>query len=202
MPAERLPDEFLADLRRLEESYLSSADPIVQSGFGGGLERWRNEREVILRAVDGDGDFLDIGCANGHLLECLCRWARTRGIVLAPYGVDYGPRLVELARQRFSQQADHFWVANAWEWQPPRRFRYVYSLCDCVPRALLGEYVGRLASRCIEPGGTLIIGAYGSRSRREPAFDVGRFLCNGGHQLAGSASVGQPPVSCIAWIRL
>jgi SAM-dependent methyltransferase len=189
-------------LRLLEESYLKSADPIVQSGFGGGPERWRDEREVILQAVDGDGDFLDVGCANGYLLECLCHWARARGIFLTPYGVDYGPRLVKLARRRFSEHADGFWVANAWEWQPPRRFHYVYSLCDCVPRALLEEYVSRLASRCVEPGGTLIIGAYGSRSRREPAFDVGRFLRAVGHQAAGSASVGQPPVSCIAWVKL
>ncbi len=200
MPAERLPDEFLAELRRLEESYLRSEDPIVQSGFGGGPERWRREREVILEAVDSDGDFLGVGCANGYLLECLCRWARTRGIALTPYGLDYGPRLVELARRRFPPHANHFWVADAWDWRPPRRFRYVYSLSDCVPQALLGEYVRRLAAGCVEPGGTLIIGAYGSRSRREPAFDVGRFLRDGGHQLAGSASVGRPSTTCVAWV--
>jgi len=172
----------------------------VQSGFGGGPERWRNEREVILEAVDSDGDFLDIGCANGHLLECLCQWAQTKGIALTPFGIDYGPRLVELARQRLPQHANNFWVADAWDSQPPRRFRYVYSLYDNVPQVLLGEFVGRLAARCVEPGGTLIIGAYGSR--REPAFDVGRFLRDSGYRLAGSASVGQPPVTCIAWVSL
>ena len=44
----------------LEDSYLSSDDPIAQSGFGGGAARWRAEREPILTAVDHDGDFLDV----------------------------------------------------------------------------------------------------------------------------------------------
>ena len=35
---------------------------------------------------------------------------------------------VVLAKQRLPQYASHFWVANAWEWLPPRQFRYVYSL--------------------------------------------------------------------------
>ena len=62
--------------RALEDAYLRSDDPIRQSGFGGGAERWRAERSPILEAVDGDGDLLDIGCANGYLAECLVEWAR------------------------------------------------------------------------------------------------------------------------------
>jgi hypothetical protein len=31
------------------------------------------EREPILTAIDSGGDILDIGCANGYLLECLMR---------------------------------------------------------------------------------------------------------------------------------
>jgi hypothetical protein len=83
-----LPDEFVANLHQLAARYLASEDPYLQSGFGGGPERWRSEREPILDAVTGDGDLLDLGCANGLLLECLVAWAEERDLTLTPYGLD------------------------------------------------------------------------------------------------------------------
>ena len=195
------PIPFLDRLRELEESYLRETDPVRQSGFGGGHERWRRERELVLDAVVDAVAFLDVGCANGYLLECLVQWGRERGVRLAPYGVDYGARLVALARQRLPQYASNFWVANAWEWTPPRTFRYVYSLYDCVPRDLLPEYIRRLLARYVEPGGTLIMGAYGSRSRQQPAHDVATDITAAGYPVAGSASRGDLPVSRVAWVR-
>lgn len=195
-----LPDPFLRRLRELEESYLESDDPIRQSGFGGGPERWRMEREPILDAVDSDGDFVDIGCANGHLLECLVAWARERGVTLTPHGVDIGPRLIELARRRIPQFASHFYVANAWDWEPPRQFRYVYTLLDCVPESRCEAYVRRLLERAVEPGGRLIAGDYGSRSRSIPSRPVAEILTSYGLTVAGSASGGDPPVTRFAWV--
>lgn len=89
-PMSDLPQDFLAQVASLEPTYLLHDDPIRQSGFGGGAERWRAERGSILEAVTGDGDFLDIGCANGHLAECLVVWASERGIQFTPHG--YRPR--------------------------------------------------------------------------------------------------------------
>ena len=48
---EPLPGEFLATLRDLERSYLAETDPIRQSGFGGGPQRWLDERGLILDAL-------------------------------------------------------------------------------------------------------------------------------------------------------
>lgn len=148
-------------MRRLEEQYLLGANPRAQSGSSGNEVRWRTRREFILEAIDGDGDFLDVGCANGYLLECLLAWGSERGLTLIPYGVDQGAGLIELARKRLPQFASNFFVANAWEWQPPRQFKYVYTLYDCVPPDYFGEYVERLFSRVVERGGRLIIGGYG-----------------------------------------
>ncbi len=195
-----LPREFLERLATLEASYLAEDDPVRQSGFGGGPERWRAEREPILEAVDADGDFLDVGCANGYLLECLVAWASERGVTLVPYGLDYGARLVELARQRLPEFADNFFVGNAWDWDPPRQFRYVYSLYDCVPEHYLAEYVHRLFHRAVAPGGRLIVGAYGSRSEDIPPFDVERFLRSAGFVVAGTAHGGDPPITDFAWV--
>ena len=92
MPADpdSLPEEFMAYIRDLERHYLMNEDPIKQSGFYGGAERWRQERGSIVEAVDRDGDFLDAACANGYLLECLVDWAREKGIALTPYGLIIG----------------------------------------------------------------------------------------------------------------
>ena len=195
-----LPPEFLARVRALEDAYLASDDPIEQSGFHGGPIRWRAEREPILDAVEGDGSFLDVGWANGYLLECLMRWAGERGQRLEPFGVDVGPRLIEAARERLPQFVANFWVADASDWHPPRRFRYVYTLADCVPASRLLEYVFRLLERAVQPGGRLIVGSYGSRSRAEPPLDIAGVLESFGLEGAGRASGGDPPIAAFAWV--
>lgn len=195
-----LPAEFLASERALEAKYLASTDPIRQSGFGGGAERWRAERSPILDAVKEDGALLDVGCANGYLLECLVAWGRERGRVIDPFGVDIGPRLIDRARARLPGYAEHFWVADAWTWTPPRRFRYVYALWDCVPFDHLAEFARRLLERAVEPGGRLILGAYGSRSRKTEALDIGAFLVQTGYSVAGTSMGGNPPLNRFAWV--
>src|SRR5690606_16616909 len=168
-----LPPSFVRRIEELEARYLAHDDPIRQSGFSGGVERWRAERGPIVEAIDGDGDLLDVGCANGYLLECLVTWAmELKAIRLEPHGLDLGPRLIELARRRFPARAANFHVGNAWTWRPPRRYRFVYSVWDCVPESHLGRYVERLLERAAAPGGRLIIGAYGSRSRGVEPMDV------------------------------
>ena len=70
----QLPADFLQRVRELESVYLGEADPIRQSGFSAGPERWCAERAPILEAITASGSLLDIGCANGYLLECLIEW--------------------------------------------------------------------------------------------------------------------------------
>ncbi len=198
----KLPEPFLAELKNLELSYLAETDPIKQSGFHGGEARWRHERGLILDAVDTDGDFLDIGCANGYLVQCLTAWASEKGLTLTPYGVDQSPRLIERARARWPQDASHFWVGNAWDWVPPRRFRYVYTMTDFVPDALLKDYLVRLIQGYVEDDGLLIVGAYGSRSRDTPAQDVTHMLKAFGFPVAGNAMCDALPLSHVAWTNV
>jgi len=197
--SDSLPPDFLEHLRALEDSYCTETDPIRQSGFGGGPERWRTEREPILDAVDTDGDFLDVGCANGYLLECLVAWARERGHHLTPHGLDFGPRLIQMAKERLPNFASNFHVGNAWDWRPPRQYRYVYSLLDCVPEECLGEYCRRLRERTVEKGGKLIFGMYGSRSKHIAPIDLGERLAQLGFEVQGTAYGGTPRVTSFAW---
>jgi 2-polyprenyl-3-methyl-5-hydroxy-6-metoxy-1,4-benzoquinol methylase len=201
MSDDSLPEDFLAEVRALEDAYLRSDDPIRQSGFGGGVERWRAERSPILEAVTGDGDLLDIGCAVGYLAECLVEWGAERGVRLTPHGIDIGERLIAEAKRRLPEYAGNFRAANGWDWRPGRRFRYVYTLSDCVPVEMLREYVGRLLERLVEPGGRLIVGSYGSRSRGTRALPLGEMLASYGYAVAGQASGGEPRLTGFAWIE-
>jgi hypothetical protein len=112
--------------------------------------------------------------------------------------------LIEQAKRRLPGHADNFWVANAWDWRPPRRFRYVYALHDCVPIEMLNEYGAHLLDAVVEPRGRLIVGAYGSVSRRLASLPIADVLISYGYTLAGRASGGAMadggPVSSFAWI--
>jgi hypothetical protein len=195
-----LPPAFIAGLRELEAQYCRSDDPILQSGFSGGSLRWRAEREPILEAVNADGDFVDVGCANGFLLESLVRWAGERGRTIIPHGVDFGARLIQLAKARMPDYTDNFHVANAWDWKFPRRYRFVYTLWDCVPESFFADYLRRLLSLAVDAHGRLIVGMYGSRSRGILPIDLAGHLRSLGFRVQGTASGGQPPITVFAWI--
>ncbi|MFH1689761.1 MAG: SAM-dependent methyltransferase [Candidatus Eisenbacteria bacterium] len=195
-----LPAEFVETLDALERSYLRETDPIRGSGFGGGKERWRKEREPLLDGVAGDGGILDVGCANGYLLACLVQWGGERGLRLIPHGVDRSAALVERARERLPAFAANLHVGDSWTWRPPRQYEYVYALYDCVPLDYLADYVVRLLDGCVAEGGRLIVGAYGSRSRGLEPCDIAGFLESQGHVVSGRSSGGSPVLTRFAWV--
>jgi len=194
-----LPRDFTNMLDQLAESYLAETDPIRASGFGGGAKRWRAEREPILDGVITDGDILDVGCANGYLLESLVRWGRKRGLRLTPHGVDRSTPLIDRARTRLPKFAGNMHVGDAWSWKPPQHYKYVYVLYDCVPFEYLDEFIRRLFDRAVADNGRLIVGAYGSRSRSDPPFNIGSFLSLHGWMISGQSSGGSPVTSLFAW---
>jgi hypothetical protein len=122
-------------------AYLAAETPWGQSGKTGTAEDWERSRSHIAEAIDRDGTFLDVGCANGYLLECLQRWTP---FALEPYGLDISPQLAELARARLPEWADRIFVGNALTWDPPRRFTYVRTALDYVPPARKRAFLDRL----------------------------------------------------------
>ncbi|MFQ5968564.1 MAG: class I SAM-dependent methyltransferase [Acidimicrobiia bacterium] len=195
----RPDDEFMSEAESLEAAYLASDDPVVQSGFHGGRERWVTERSPLVEGFNRDGEFLDVGCANGLLASDVVYWAMSKGYEIVPYGIDLGAGLVALARERLKEHAENFSVADAWTWRPGRQWTFVYSLLDLSPTDLWCEWLRRLYG-WVEPGGHLIVASYGSRSRGQLPVDVNEVLSGCGFEVAGSSSGGQGPVTRFGWV--
>jgi len=161
MPGDDWEEWFAHNREVLEAAYLAKMEPWGQSGMSGPFERWRALRKPVADCMNRDGSFLDIGCANGYLLECCVVWAAERGVRTQPFGVDLSEALVGLARERLPEYQDNFWAANACTWKPPRRFTFVRTELYYAPAEMEGEYVRHLLAHYVEPGGKLLIASYG-----------------------------------------
>jgi SAM-dependent methyltransferase len=144
----------------LETAYTSHGEPWRQSGMSGPEARWVALRKPVADCIDRSGSFLDIGCANGYLLECILRWTAERGLQIDPFGLDYSARLLALAKQRLPGYADRFFLGNAFEWVPPRKFDFVRTELVYVPGEYERRYIERLLNQVVSPGGKLLVANY------------------------------------------
>ena len=141
----------------LREPYLNAETPWEQSGKFGTAQGWVKARKFVLDPVDRSGTFLDVGCANGYLMECVTSWAAEKGLDVEPHGVDIVPEFVALARKRLPQWADRIHHGNALTWNPPQRYDFVRTGLEYVPGARRKDFVARLLN---DVGDRLIIGPY------------------------------------------
>jgi len=75
-------------------------------------------------------------------------------------------------------------------WQPPHQFRYVTALNDAVPAPLLGDYLHRLLTQYVRPGGRLILSSYTDRgdTPRHLHHEVVAF----GYEPSGTITIDRP----------
>lgn len=176
--------EQLRDL--LEETYLPATTPQGQSGSSGGADHWEGRRRVIAEAIHRDGTFLDVGCANGLLMETLPVWAAARGFQIEPHGLDISSKLADLARKRLPAWADRIHVGNAVTWEPPRRYDFVRTELVYVPSGREPVLIAHLLEHVVAPGGRLILCAYRPRGETD-AEPIGDRLRSWGWTPAGEA---------------
>jgi len=183
-------EEFFRELHdSIRDGYLAEpGSPYRMSGRSKGKERWEETRRCVCEAIDRDGDFLDVGCANGLLLETLREWSPHE---ITPHGVDFVAELIDHARARHSGFAANFHRANAWDWDPSRRYTFVRTSIECVPEADWPELIRRQAAWA-EP---LIVCHY--RNANEPAVDVTSLVESCGYEIAGST---QAPGVRVTWL--
>jgi hypothetical protein len=181
-------DGWFAAVRGIvEPAYLGAVDPRAQSGQSGDEERWEHGRSHVLAAVDAPGDLLDVGCANGYLMESLHRWAAADGIALEPYGLEVSAALADLARARLPHWADRVFTGNALYWVPARRFDYVRTGLEYVPAARRADLIRHLLDNVV--GRRLIVGSYNEEVGSRRIEDEVTAL---GYRIAGRAERAHP----------
>jgi hypothetical protein len=174
-----------AVLALIEPAYLHARTAQGQSGHSGDAAGWERARRLLLDGVDRDGSFLDIGCANGLLMESVHLWAGQDGLDVQPYGVEISSALADLARRRYPHWADRIWTANAMGWSPSQRFDYVRTGLDYVAPARRPELVGHLLNHVVAPDGRLLVGVVNEeRGAPGQADDLRRW----GFEVAGTAT--------------
>ena len=187
----------------LEKAYLEAEDPRGGSGFRGDEARWERARRPLTSAIDRDGTLLDVGCANGLLMESLVIWTGEGGFRIEPYGLDLIPSLALLARKRLPHWADQIFVGNVMEWSPPSRFDFVCANPEYVPRDRRPDMIERLLNDYLVPDGRLILCSNGSSRRPEPkAEPVSEILRHWGYEVAGeseAADTNGVVITRVAW---
>src|SRR5579885_447810 len=160
----KISNDYYANLlRMLEDKYVAAdrnGDLAGGSGSGGGLVRWERKRRVIAAAFDRGGTWLDVGCANGLLMETVTAWTAQKGTHLEPYGLELSPRIAERARIRVARWADRIWCGNVMVWKPPMRFDYVTLLPEYAPPELRATMIERVLRSFLNDGGRLIVCCY------------------------------------------
>jgi len=143
-------------------AYLGASTPQGGSGSTRDDAGWERSRSLLASAVGPGQTFLDVGCANGLLMESMARWAGVE-----PYGLEVSPELAALARVRLPRFADRIWIGNAIEWQPPHRFDVVRTGLDYVPPPRRPELVRHLLCHCDR----LVVGVF-NEERDDDALEA------------------------------
>lgn len=146
-------------------AYTVAPTPWQASGKSGSFEEWTRLRIPNLAPVDRPGSYLDIGCSNGFLLECLLAWAKLKRVALVPFRLDYSQEIVQLARQKLTRYKADIYHGKVYTWAPPQRFDYIRTELAYVPRNYRRPLIERLPAEFVNPDGKLILSDY--RSRRD-----------------------------------
>jgi hypothetical protein len=107
-------------------------------------------------------------------MESARTWCAARGLEIQAYGLEIAPELAALARARLPHWADRVFEGNAANWVPPRRFDFVRTGHDYVPRAKRRHLFAHLLSAVVERDGRLLIGPFTEErdeTRSEPSLE-------------------------------
>jgi SAM-dependent methyltransferase len=156
-------------------AYVAAETPWEGSGKSGTESDWHYSRSLVAHAINRPGSFLDVGCGNGYMLECLP--GRTHH-TLDLFGLDISPDLVARAKQRLPQMHDQLVVGNALTWQSARRFGFIRTNLDYVP----AHRKRQLFENLLAQSHRLIIGVFNEQLDERPTEQMVR---GWGYRIAG-----------------
>lgn len=189
-------------LAELEAAYLQAPDRPGGSGYTGGARRWEQARRVIVAALHRDGEFLDVGCANGLLMESLAAWSAEAGISLRLHGLEVSERLAEHARRCLPDRAGRIHVGDVMTWSPPQRYDFVRTELVYTGAGAQGHLVRRCLDQLVDDGGRLIVCSYRNVGERHAAALHTR-LADWGFTVSGTAEAldeAGEVMTRVAWI--
>jgi hypothetical protein len=70
---------FAINNQYFTDHYLAGDNPRAQSGHGGDELNYFHSHIMLANVINKNGSFIDVGCANGYLLESLDRWINGLG---------------------------------------------------------------------------------------------------------------------------
>ena len=176
MDEEELRHWFASLKEELETAYIRNTKAWEQSGYYGSEELWTAARKPVADCIESSGSFLDIGCANGYLLECTLKWTSEKNLEITPYGLDISEKLIEMAKERLPEYAGNFYSGNGWDWENPVRFDYVRTELVYVPEHLQKQYLDRILITYLKEEGRLLVAEYGSGNRPSSTSYLGNLL--------------------------
>lgn len=129
------------------------------SHFSADFAAWERDRKPIADFIDKPGSIVDLGCANGFLLECLKEWS---GKELNCYGIDTNSEAVDAAKKLFGPgQENHFFTVEEVKEKLPEKLDYAYwnvwdnaEFTEQKNREILDVLIDHV------PGGRCILGFY------------------------------------------
>ncbi|SDP26637.1 Methyltransferase domain-containing protein [Paenibacillus sp. yr247] len=144
------------------EHYLSADNPRSQSGHGGDEEQYFHNHFMLLDTITKNGSFIDVGCANGYLIESINKWINGMNTYqLDFYGLDISHDLIELAKTRLPNWKDKLYTGNAIEWVPEKKFDFVcVKELGYVPDKMKKTFFEHLYNNFVDEEGRLILGPY------------------------------------------
>ncbi len=155
-----LDEKWFNSLKKdLEESYLRYNEPWKQAGFMLSEDAWLPCRRPIADCIQKSGNFLDIGCANGYLLESILKWT---SFDVTPFGIDLSPKLIELAKTRLSRYSNNLSVGSAPYWNSPVKFDYVRTDLSYALEDDQEQYLHKVFTAYVAPEGKLLVTEYRS----------------------------------------
>jgi len=160
-PELHLTDNWLESLRKdISETQLKYKEPWKQAGFDLGQDDWETCRKPIAECIIKDGNFLDIGCANGYLLESIMKWTTFK---IVPWGVDLSPRVIAAAKARLKEFSDNFFTGSVTKWSSPIKFEYVRTELDYAVVESQEQYLRQVLNSYVSENGALLLTEYRSK---------------------------------------
>lgn len=182
----------------LEAAACLGADTVYEgAGHPGSPAEWEEANRLLVGALHKSGSFLDVGCANGLLMESLAAWAQQAGRRIDPHGLEMSPELVQVARSRLPHWAGRIHAGNVLHWEPPQRYTFVRTCLDYVPRTRRAELVQRILDDFLEPGGRLLLGVLDQERTNAVAAQIQAW----GFYFGGVVQAPQRPL-CVLWLEL